>query len=515
MASENENITLTAGGRPADQLHIPDRELIFQEYNPKWERFPLLANVMRGKAITEGNQEFKWDILYPEKRYHAVAPAGGETVGIYTAVDNKDNTFTTGGSTEITTTTTVANIVTASNGGNLIIRVPTNVAKTIHPLQTYWVRVFNTRNKDGATVTSVMPGRAAVDVRSMFAADTGYVGLICKVLVDDAIGGYSTLAQAAASGATAAISLGGGAVPEGYGITSGHLTNPFTCTNYTNINIRGFGSTRSRLRQREAWKNGRGLWDRLDAQNKATALCELDNSLWFGVKAKQTAQEGEMFDRNLSVKISGDRWYTGGIENFLLTQTDENGTARWANHVIYVPDLEEIGGISVAGQTGAEGLYDMFRGLGTEYATYTGKTTVPVYCGRSAYSDTIAMLENKFSRQIGQTTTSDKIGFTVNKLEIDGIVFEFRKHLGWFTDPAYHSYMGIADYEDISMHVFGEDGDFQLITEKERLPKSVSVGDTWKDGSSEAYFYDIGFGYANPDGMYLLKGVGLDFAAGD
>lgn len=507
-----ENITLTSGNRPADQLHVPDRKLIFQKYNNRWDEFPLLAKVMQGESMIEGNQEFKWDILYPEKRYHSVAPAGGSGVGIYTSVDHKDATFTTDGSIEITTTTSVATVAAASAAGTLVLRVPLKVAKTIHPLQTYSVNVFDACNKDGGTVVSILPGRCILSVRELFPADHGYVGVVCKVLVDTAVGNYSTLAQAASTNAVATISLGGGSVPEGYGMTSGHIIHPFTCSNYTGINVRGFSGTRSRLNQREAWKNGTGLWDRLNAQNKATALCELDASLWFGPKLKLTAQEGDMFNRNYAVKISGDQWYTGGIEDFLLNQTDENSEKRWEGHVMYIPEVEEIGGIELKGKTGAVGLYDMFRGLGTEYATYTGRTTIPVYCGRSAYSDTIEMMENKFARTIGQTTTSDKVGFTVNKLEIDGLVFELRKHLAWFTNPAYHSYMGIADAEDIGYHVFGSDGDFQLITEKDHLPKSVSVGDTWKDGSTEAWFYDVGFSYENPDAMYILKGVGLDYA---
>lgn len=508
-----ENSTIIASGQDASQLHTPDREVIFQEYSSAMDEFPVVAQVMNSAPIVEGNQEFKYDILPQELRYVNVAPAGGSTVGVYTATNyTSSQPFTTAGSTPITTAATVANVASASSAGTLAIRISFAESKRVHLMEAYDVKIQNSRNKDGGTVTAIMPGACKVEVRQMVSGDSGYVILFVKVVNDEAVSGKSTLAQAAATGASVTLSCGCGALPEGHGLTGGHIVHPFTVSNYTQMNARGFSATRSRIDRKEAWSNMPSFWDRLVGQNRAAALCALESQFWFGKKDLLHAQEGDMYDLDSGIRISGDRWFSGGLRDFLLTATNSAGEKPYADHVMYVPDLEGVGSVELTGKTNAQGLYDLYRGIGEVYSMYNTDSVIPVYLGPLAYSDTLAVLESMFSRQMGQMST-DKIGFTVRKLEIDGKVFEFRKHLRWSTDRGYERMMGIVKPEDCKMHIFGDDGKFQEITQSEKMPKRLSVPSTWVDGTTGAFVWDIGFSYRNPEGMFLVDGVGLDFKA--
>ena len=279
----------------------------------------------------------------------------------------------------------------------------------------------------------------------------------------------------------------------------------------TQIMCRAFGATRSRSVRQEAYKNAPEFDARLDAQNRKTFMNEIEALCWWGAKAHKTAQEGEMYDRNYDVKITGDRWFGDGIENFLLTAADADGNTLYDDHVMYVPHLTSVAGRSVSGQTWGDGFMNLYKGLADMWSEFSGTETIPVYCGRLAYSDTMEAIESMFCRQVGETT-KDTFGFNINRIQLGGVTFEFHKHMAWYSNPDYERVIGIVDPKSINLKTM-EGGDFRRIDQREKMPSTVDVGDTWRDGYTNAYFFDGGFEYTSPDTMFIVRGVGLDFAS--
>lgn len=500
----NEKVTLTAGAQDTNLLkdaHLG--MLLFEEYNPKFERYPLTARILRRAAMERlGRQDFKWSVQPIEPRYVAPAPAGGATVGIYTAVDHESSSFTTGGSTPIT-----AGAAYAANT-YLWVRLTLAQLALVHPLTNWQFTVMGSCTRNGATVTAALPGRCLVDVVSLSEADTGY-GLAKVKVRDDGEWTDSAIRQAVVSGRTVVMSLVGPAMPEGSKFPGGHMTDPVEYENNTQIVMRAFGATRSRAQRKEKFE-GTTFDERLQNQALDTMLTELEHIAWWGKYGKETSQTGAMLQRDYGTSILGDRWYTGGVRDMLLRYVLDGSSVP--TNYLYVPNVETIGDRDVSGLTWFEGFMEFYKGLAALASLYTPKATIPVYCGSQAYADTIDALEALFSRQVGEST-SDTYGFKIRRIEIDGTVFEFRRNLSWCADSAYSRVIGIVDPDTVKTKVFGDDGDFRLINQKSEVPKSVDVGDVWVDGYTKSYFWDGGFVFEQPKDMFIVDGVGLDFHA--
>lgn len=501
----NENVTLTAQRGDANLLkdaHLGS--LVFKEYNPKFEKYPLVARVIKRAAMAVvPQQQFKWSVQNPEARYFAPVPnTGSSGVGLYTAVDHADATFSHAGSTQVTGSTMLA------AGSTLYLRLTSAEAMRIHPRQVYEISVNNLQMRDGVATSSRLPGHGLIDVVSLFSADTGYVVAICKVLEDrddnGTVGATSYICRAVAANATASVNLIGTSMPEGSGMPGGHMIDPVEFENYTQIVMRAFGATRSRAGRVEKF-NGPNFNERLQNQALDTFLAELEGIAWFGKHGIQTSQDGIMLQRDYGTVIQGNRWFTDGVRGFLQRN------AAFNDNVKFVPKISTIGGRSVAGKSWFEGFLDFYKGLITEATLFNPKATLRVYCGNAAYSDTMDALEAMYSRQIGESTT-DTHGFRIHKIMWDGVTLEFQRNLSWVQNPAYSRMIAIVDADDIDTKIF-KDGKFRLIEQREDMPKTVDMGDNWKDGYTKSYFWDGGFVFNAPESMFMVDGVGLDFAS--